>query len=143
VTYVANTPRGKKHLHVLIDEKVYNLLVEVAPVIYGQGRYRGALSYVVEEALRQYLLPRAHTKSTQNPRLGVRSIYNQVVEKIKEIMHYDFKPSEVVEKILDQAIAEVRGSDPRTIAKWKNTFQKAGLIKFIGGFPPNRVVELM
>jgi hypothetical protein len=143
VVYVAKTPRNKKHLHVLIDEDIYKLLVETAPGIYGQGKYRGALSYVVEEALKHYLLPRAHTNSTQNPRLSVRSIYNQVVEKIKEIMHYDFKPTEITEKTLDQAISEVRGSDPRTIRKWKNVFQKSGLIKFIGGSPPNRVVELL
>jgi di/tripeptidase len=143
VVYVAKTPRNKKHLHVLIDEDIYKLLVETAPGIYGQGKYRGALSYVVEEALRHYLLPRAHTQSTQNPRLGVRSIYNQVVEKIKEIMHYDFKPDQIPEKILDRAIAETRGSDPRTINKWKAAFQRAGLIKFIGGYPPNRIVELL
>jgi di/tripeptidase len=66
-----------------------------------------------------------------------------VVEKIKEIMHWDFKPDQIPERVLDQAIAEVRGSDPRTVKKWKNILQKSGLIKFIGGFPPNRVVELM
>jgi hypothetical protein len=144
VICVAGTPKGKRHLHVLIDEELYKLLIETAPGIYGQSRYRGALSYIVEEALRHYLLPLAHTKSTQNnPRLGIRSVYNMVVEKIKEIMHYDFKPTEIPEKILDQAIAEVRGSDPRTLKKWKSTFQKSGLIKYIGGSPPNRIVELL
>jgi len=127
----------------LIDEELYKLLIETAPGIYGQSRYRGALSYIVEEALRHYLLPLAHTKSTQNPRLGIRSVYNQVVEKIKEIMHWDFKPDQVPEKILDQAISEVRGSDPRTLEKWKAVFQKSGLIKYLGGFPPNRIVELL
>ena len=144
VICVAGTPKGKRHLHVLIDEELYKLLIETAPGIYGQSRYRGALSYIVEEALRHYLLPLAHTKSTQNnPRLGIRSVYNIVVEKIKEIMHYEFKPDQVPEKILDQAISEVRGSDPRTLRKWKNIFQKSGLIKYLGGFPPNRIVELL
>jgi hypothetical protein len=134
-------PKGKVQINPLISEELYKLLLEVAPSWYGKNR--GAISHVVEEALRQYLLPRAHTNSTQNPRLGVRSIYNQVIEKIKEIMHWDFKPDQVPEKILDRAIAETRGSDPRTINKWKAAFQRAGLIKFIGGFPPNRVVELL
>jgi len=49
----------------------------------------------------------------------------------------------VPEKVLDQAISEVRGSDPRTLKKWKNIFQKSGLIKYIGGLPPNRIVELL
>ena len=134
-------PKGKVQINPVISEDLYKLLVEVAPAWYGKAR--GGISAIVEEALRQYLLPRVHTNSTQNPRLGVRSIYNQVVEKVKEIMHYDFKPTEIPEKILDQAIAEVRGSDPRTLKKWKNIFQKTGLVKFIGGFPPNRVVELL
>jgi di/tripeptidase len=134
-------PKGKVQINPLISEELYKLLLEVAPAWYGKNR--GAISHVVEEALRQYLLPRAHTNSTQNPRLGVRSIYNQVVEKVKEIMHWDFKPDQIPEKILDQAIAETRGSDPRTINKWKAAFQRAGLIKYIGGFPPNRVVELL
>jgi di/tripeptidase len=141
--HVSSSSKGKRHLHVLIDGEIYKLLIETAPAIYGQSKYKGAVSYVVEEALRQYLLPRLRTSSTQNPRLGVRSIYNQVIEKIKEIMHWDFKPDQIPEKILDQAIAEVRGSDPRTINKWKNIFQKSGLIKYIGGFPPNRIVELL
>ena len=141
--HVSRSSKGKRHLHVLIDEEIYKLLIELAPAIYGQSKYKGAVSFVVEEALRQYLIPRAHTKSTQNPRLAVRAIYNQVVEKIKEIMHYDFKPDQVPEKILDQAISEVRGSDPRTINKWKNLFEKSKLIKYIGGFPPNRIVELL
>lgn len=134
-------PKGKRQINPVISEDLYKLLIEVAPAWYGKAR--GGISAIVEEALRQYLAPRQHTKSTQNPRLGVRQVYNQVVEKIKEIMHWDFKPDQVPEKILDQAIAEVRGSDPRTIRKWKEAFHRAGLIKFIGGFPPNRVVELL
>jgi hypothetical protein len=54
----------------VISEELYKLLIETAPALY--GRSRGAVSYVVEEALRQYPLPRAHAKSAQNLRLGVR-----------------------------------------------------------------------
>jgi hypothetical protein len=141
VPRLKDVPKGKRVLFVYVSEDLYKLLIEIAPAWYGKSH--GAISALVEEALRQYLAPRQHTASTQNPRLGVRSIYNQVVEKVKEMMHYNFKPTEIPEKVLDQAIAEVRGSDPRTIKKWKELFQRAGLIKFIGGFPPNRVVELL
>jgi len=41
------------------------------------------------------------------------------------------------------AIAETRGSDPRTIAKWKKLFEKSGLIKYAGGIYPNRIYELL
>jgi hypothetical protein len=141
VPRLKDVPKGKKVLFVYISEDLYKQLIEIAPAWYGKSH--GAISALVEDALRHYLTPRLHTASTQNPRLGVRSVYNQVVEKVKEIMHYDFKPTEIPEKILDQAVAEVRGSDPRTIAKWKGIFERAKLIKYIGGFPPNRIVELL
>jgi len=133
----------KVHLHVVISREIYDLLVKMAPEIYGEGVYRGALSHVVEEALKHYLLPRARTQIRTNPTHKVREVYEQVVEKIKEIMNFPLKPKEVSERILDLAISDVRGSDPRTIEKWKRIFEKMGLIKFAGGVKPNRVVELL
>lgn len=50
-----NIKKGKKRLEVLINEDLYKQLVEIAPGIYGVGKYRGALSYVVEEALKLYI----------------------------------------------------------------------------------------
>jgi hypothetical protein len=76
-------PKGKRQLLVLISEDLYKLLVEVAPSLYGGSRYRGALSSIVEEALRHYLNLRAHTKSTQNPSRSVRLVYQQVKDKVK------------------------------------------------------------
>jgi len=133
----------KRHLHVLVSEDVYKMLIEIAPLIYGTNKYRGAVSAIVEEALRQYLEPRLHTQIHTNPKRSVRIVYNQVVEKVKEILHLSFKPEEVPEKILDLAISEVRGSDWRTIDKWKDVFTKSGLIKPVGGNPPNRIFELI
>jgi len=133
----------KRHLHVLISEDVYRMLVEIAPLVYGANKYRGAVSAIVEEALRLYLEPRLHTQIHTNPKRSVRIVYSHVVDKIKEILHLSFKPEEVPEKILDLAISETRGSDWRTIEKWKEIFMKSGLIKPVGGSPPNRIFELI
>jgi len=133
--------KEKKQLKVYISPEVYELLQKLAPQIY--GRPYGSLSAIVEEALRLYLEPRLHTQIHTNPKRSVRIVYNQVVEKVKEILHLSFKPEEVPEKILDLAISEVRGSDWRTIEKWKDIFTKSGLIKPVGGNPPNRIFELI
>mgnify|MGYP007013817460 CR=1 FL=1 len=126
---------------VYVDKKLYQDLIDFAPRYY--GRFKGAISYVVEEALREFLYPRLSTQAHPNPRPTVRQVYEKVVEKLKEIEQFVFKPKETTEKKLEFAIAEVRGSDPRTVAKWKGLFEKYGLIKFVGGFAPNRRVELL
>jgi len=50
--------RAKRDLHVLISEELYEALVKVAPRLSGAGVYRGALSEVVEEAIKFYLVYR-------------------------------------------------------------------------------------
>lgn len=137
-------PKGKKQLNVLISEDIYDLLIRLAPEIYGENKYRGALSAIVEEALRYYLLPKAHTQTHTNPKLSVRAVYFKVKEKISEMTHIPpIHLKEALERQIDLAISEVRGSDPRTIKKWKDIFVKQGLIKPIGGRPPNRIFELI
>ena len=137
----------KVRLHVRISRDVYEDLIRIAPAIYGNRKYKGALSFIVEQALRQYLAPfRTQTQKTQihiNPKVKIRKVYNQIIEKVMEIMQLDMKPLSIPEKILDVAIREVRGSDPRTIEKWKNALAMQGLIKFVGGSRPNRIVELV
>jgi len=131
----------KVALQVLIPRDLYEKLVVIAPQLYGSTK--GALSAIVEEALRLYLEPRVNTNIKVNPTYKVRAVYEAVVQKIKELMHISFKPKEVPEHTLDKAIGDVRGSDPRTIQKWKDTFLKYGLIKVAGGYPPNRIFELL
>jgi len=135
------TRKGKVTLHVLIEKDLYDKLIQIAPIVYGSSK--GALSYVVEEALRYWLGPRLHTQMHTNPSRSIATVYNTVIEKVKEILKIDIKPYEVPEKILDAAIAQVRGSDPRTISKWKDTFIGAGLIKVLGGREPKRIFELI
>jgi hypothetical protein len=142
LTSKSRVPKGKRELTVFISEDLYMQIIEIAPVWY--GKHKGAVSAFVEELLRRALATYQHTQiHTKNPSRSVRAVYDQIVKKIMEIKGYSFKPEEIPESVLDQAISEIRGSDPRTIDKWKRIFERAGLIKFIGGFPPNRVVELL
>jgi len=137
-------PEGKVRLEVLIREDLYDMLVRLAPQIAGP-KYRGALSRVVEEALKQYLYPRARAQTPGlNPRLTVRDVYDQVKRRLADMTGIPWwELREVKEAELDRAIAEVRGSDPRTIAKWKKLFQASGLIKILSGQPGRRIVELI
>ena len=134
-------PKDKVQINVLIDKKLYDELIKIAPEIYGQ--VRGSISYVVNEALKAYLAPRLHTQIHTNPKHKVREVYEQIVKAVMELRGYNFKPKDILEKDLETAIAEVRGSDPRTISKWKNILAKQGLIKFVGGHFRNRIVELL
>jgi len=82
-------PKGKRQLHVLIDEKVYKELVEIAPKVYGKGR--GGMSAIVEEALKWYLklLTSSHTMhktGLYNPPLSIRDEYNKFINTLKEVL---------------------------------------------------------
>jgi len=134
-------PKGKRGLYVLISEDVYEILIKKAPELYGKSH--GAISHVVEEALKQYLYPlaRTHTKTQANPKMSVRAVYDLVVAKVRELMNLPFKPYQVPEQVLNRAIALVRG--PTVVERWKRFFREQGLIKYIGGLYPNRVVELL
>jgi len=126
------TKRGEKvALQVLISKAVYDRLVAVAPRIY--GAMRGALSFVVEDALKHYLPLLEHNTRGPNPHNRVRQVYNQVKAKVAELEQVP--PSELwqsTEDKLKAAIASIRGSDPRTINKWIDVFVLQGLIKRLG-----------
>jgi hypothetical protein len=102
-------PKGKRMVTVYISEDLYKLLWRMAPELYGKGH--GAISHVVEEALKQYLYPlaRTHTKTQANPKMSVKAVYDLVVAKVREVMNMPFKPYQVPEQVLNRAIALVRG----------------------------------
>ena len=133
-------PRSKVQLLVYISEGLYEELIRVAPVLC--GRHHGAISYVVEEALKNYLAPLSGAGDLKvNPRMSIRRVYEQVKAKIREILKQPFTPVLVPEKILDMAVRETRG--PTVVERWKKFFAQEGLIKFVEGNPPNRTVELL
>lgn len=132
-------PENKVQIHVYIDKDLYKDLIAMAPQLY--SKYRGGISYIVEEALRYYLYPRKSGVFRRNPQSTIANVFAKVVERLRE--YYNGTPKEVVEYDLDHAIMDVRGTDPRTVEKWKILFERSGLIRVVGGRIPRRIYELV
>ena len=121
------TKDGKVLLQVLVSKEVYERLLKVAPVLYGKNR--GALSWAVEEALRLWLAPRTHATHANPPR-KVWLKFKLVKSAIAQILNIPVEEiRDVTVKVLELAISETIGSDPRTIDKYLKLFERFGLIK--------------
>ena len=121
------TKDGKVLLQVLISRELYERLLEVAPRLYGKNK--GALSWAVEEALRVWLAPRTHTTHANPPRkiwLKFKSV-KRAIAQILGIPEEEIR--DVTVRVLELAISNTIGSDPRTIDKYLKLFEKFGLIK--------------
>jgi len=147
-------PAGKIQINVLISEDVYKLLIEVAPAIH--GKFKGAISRVVEEALRLYLTQKApqggtvppdtHAHSTHS---SVRTVYRtkktkiediimkfySVLDHIKKLKGYsqDDIICEITHKELEAGIQGVIGIDRRTIDTYIDAFTRQKLLLLQGG----------
>jgi len=137
------TKDGKVLLQVLIPKELYEELVRIAPTLYGSTR--GALSYVVTEALKHYLAPRLHATHANPPR-NLWMKFKRVKKALTEILNIpEDELKECTEKQLEIAISCSIGSDPRTINKYKDLFEKVGLIKNMAPEAPKgkRVFEIL
>jgi len=118
--------------------KVYlpsDLIEEIRNYAYRElGRFRGALSMFVEQALRQYIVTREHTQIHTNPNPSPKAsvVKDQIKEYLKRKYGYVIFTS-VPHKHLVEAIASIRGADPRTIRKWIKILEQFKLIKSRGG----------
>jgi len=94
---------------------------------------RGLLSYEVELALRNWLAlhTQAQIKPAKiNPQPRVQQVYAQVKQWLLANLYEELYPGQQIPlKHIEQAIAAVRGSDPRTVKKWIKAFRKFHLIK--------------
>jgi len=132
---------SKKTVLVYLSDEVYKELIKKAPELYGKSK--GAISYVVETALRRFLGLESGTPGTQaeiHTQSRLSSIYNRVLEVLKA--GHGYIPQEVTEKELDDAIGVVRGLDPRTINKWKTLFIQQKCIESISGTAGGRVFKV-
>ena len=129
---------GKRQLKVWISEDVYELLHDMAPLLYGEPY--GSISYVVEQALRAYLASAAHAQKHAKTPGKIKKYWGMVLDCIR-ITAGGMIPEEVPAKILNMCIANVRGGDPRTIEKWTRLFREAGLISDrTPHLPPHRKI---
>jgi predicted AAA+ superfamily ATPase len=144
-------PKGKRPLFVYVSEDLYNKLREIA---LQDEKAHGALSRVVEEALRLYLTqgggvtPRlsAHTHTrhidtfTDTSTMKYDIVYkafNTVMSYIKRVIRkYSENENEVVCEVtaseLRRAIEATLGIDNRTVRKYLNAFQAHKLIAVAG-----------
>jgi hypothetical protein len=134
-------PVSKKTVLVYISDEVYNELIKRAPELYGKSK--GALSYVVETALRKFLglepeAPGTHTETHTHNRVSI--IYNKVIEVLKA--RYGYTPDQIIEKDLDDAIGVVRGLDPRTVSKWKTLFIRQKCVEIVSSGVGSRVFKV-
>ncbi|GAG33030.1 unnamed protein product, partial [marine sediment metagenome] len=96
---------------------------------------RGLLSSEVEQALAYWVA--MHTSAqkdplinTPNPLSRVSRPYMDVKRCLESMGFVDLAPgATIARKLLIEAIKQTRGSDPRTIKKWLQTFHESGLVK--------------
>ena len=131
----------KKTLVVYISEDTYKELIVKAPEIYGKSK--GAISYVVEAALRKFLGLESETPSTptlSNIHKPIDLVYSKILSVLKT--KYGFIPNEVTESDLNAAIEVTRGLDQRTVKKWKELLIANKCIEVIATSPRGRVFKV-
>jgi|SRR5918994_3713862 hypothetical protein len=130
--------RKKVPLYVFISEVEKRLRRFIA--LKHQTVEKGLLSLEVEQALKNYLA--IQSTQQQNTQSGRSPSQNQII-KVKKVMEdiqkylidnelYVEIPQFILEKHLDEAIANLRGLDKRTIRTWKQHLELHGYIRKSG-----------
>jgi predicted transcriptional regulator len=132
-------PQGKRALYVYIDVELYNKLREVALSKY--DKTHGALSAIVEEALRLYLSQSPSPRGESTHAHGTRSVlqangdkvlaeFNRVLDYIRRLRNYAEGEAvcEVSESDLIRAIQATIGIDKRTVERRLKLYQDHKLI---------------
>jgi hypothetical protein len=125
----------KAVLRAYVSKETHDRIRDLAWAKY--GKFRGALSYEVEQALRAWLAQ--HTQdahkilSAANPQPKVARVFNQVKKYLEETLGYVaiIPGQQIPRKHILMAIANVRGPDTRTVKTWFDAFLANKLIKMI------------
>ena len=135
-----NKNRKKVPLYVFVPEELAARLRRLIALKY-QTTEKGLLSLEVEQALLNHLavqstqqqntqIKRSH--SQQNQLLKVKKVMEDIQKYLIESELYVDIPQFILEKHLDQAIANLRGVDKRTVKTWKQLLEQYGHIKKSG-----------
>ena len=129
-------PKGKVGVFLYIDERIWKEFRRLA--FMKHESFHGALSYEVEEALRNWILlhQSPHTQKTHkiNPNPKVYKAFMEVKKYLRE--RYGIlmiSGQHIIRRHLVEAIMATRGVDPRTVQKWIKLFLEYKLIKHISG----------
>jgi hypothetical protein len=134
-----NEKRKKVPLYVFVPEELAGRLRRFIALKH-QTVEKGLLSLEVEQALKNYLA--VQSTQQQNTQSGRSPSQNQII-KVKKVMEdiqkyltdnglYAEIPQFILEKHLDEAIANLRGLDKRTIRTWKQHLELHGYIRKSG-----------
>ena len=133
-------PRGKVGVMVIIDKEVWDEFRKLA--FMKHDHFRGALSYEVEQALRNWLALHRSSAGEKNQRIPakvnpkpkVAAAFDQVKEYLSKKFNCPITTgAQVSRSHIIEAISNTRGTDPKTISKWLSLFEKLKLIKHVSG----------
>lgn len=129
----------KKKISLYVEENLWDEFRRLA--FQKHENFHGALSYELEEAMRNWLV--LHTQNltkqlvvnTVNPQPRVYRVFNEVKEYMKQKHGYAalFPGQQVPRGHLVEAIMAVRGMDSRTVEKWLERFLRFKLVKWVAG----------
>ena len=135
-----NKNRKKVPLYVFVSEEVAARLRRFIAQKY-QTTQKGLLSLEVEQAIMNHLAVQStqqqntqinRSYSQQNQLLKVKKVMKDIQKYLIESELYVDIPQFILEKHLDQAIANLRGVDKRTIKTWKQLLEQYGYIRKSG-----------
>lgn len=102
---------------------------------------RGLVSYETKVALSQYLaMSNTQAQNTQttvksdkaNPIPQIYKLKEDIKQHLVTTGKYEEEPQFIPNKLLDQAIGALRGTDSRTLYKWKKLLHQYGCLKAVG-----------
>jgi hypothetical protein len=127
------TAAGRSKIGFFLSDEIiekFRLLVQQKYKSYEKG----LLSHECELALRHWVALHTNTQTedivTPNPTPRVALVFARVKKYLLDNFYFELRPGQQIPLAhLEKAIMEVRGTDPRTVRKWLQTFRRMGLAK--------------